>query len=124
MHTPEVLKIAAAQALAWQGTAAALTVLIAAWESLSRDVQIALVQGLSQITSPSLRTQIGHSVQQWLITLPATAEHSVLRRNLVMLLGQVGGDAAIPMLQTLRQDVDAGVRLHAEAALRSTPTRQ
>jgi HEAT repeat protein len=120
-HAPEVLKIAAVQALAWQGTAAALAVVIHRWDVLSDDVRIALVQGLSQITSSSLKAQMIHPVQQWLSALPATADHSWLRRNLVMLLGQVGGDAAIPLLQDLSQDADRGVRFHAEAALRTAP---
>lgn len=121
IHTPEPLKIAASQALAWQGTAAALAVLIQTWDTLGQDTRIALVQGLSQITHPGLKTQMSQPVQQWLNTLPATADHSLLRRNLVMLLGQIGDDTALPILQTLSQDADAGVRFHAEAALRSTP---
>lgn len=117
-HTPERLKIAAVQALSWQDTAAALAVVIHAWDALSQGVRIALVQGLSQLTSPSLKAQLSHPVQEWLSALPATADYSLLRRNLVMLLGQVGGDAAIPLLQDLSQDADRGVRFHAAAALR------
>jgi len=121
IHTPELLKIAASQALAWQGTAAALGVLIQTWDTLGQDTRISLVQGLSQITHPGLKAQMIAPVQQWLNTIPATAGHSFLRRNLVMLLGQIGDDAALSTLQTLSQDADAGVRFHAEAALRSTP---
>ncbi|MFH7245210.1 MAG: HEAT repeat domain-containing protein [Spirulina sp.] len=118
-HTPESLKIAAAQALAWQGTVAALAVLIDAWDTLGQNVRIALVQGLSQISHPNLKAEMIAPVQRWLNGLPATTEYSLLRRNLVMLLGQVGGDSVIPLLQTLRQDADTGIRFHAEAALRS-----
>lgn len=121
-HTPNPLKTAAVQALAWQGTAAALGVLIQRWDTLGQDTRIALVQGLFQITRPDLKAQISPPVQQWLNRLPATADHSLLRRNLVMLLGQMGDDAALPILHTLSQDADAGVRFHAEAALRSAPT--
>lgn len=118
-YTPETLKIAAAQALARQDTTAALGVLINAWDTLGQTVQLALVPGFSQITQPSLKAQIIHPLRQWLNALPATAEYSLLRRNLVMLLGQLGGDSVMPLLQNLSQDADAGVRCHAEAALRS-----
>ena len=117
IHTPDILKVGAVRALAWQGTAAALTALLGAWKTSGQNVRIALVQGLSQITQPSLKTQMINPVQQWLTELPATAEHSLLRRNLVMVLGQVGGDDVIPILHALSQDSDAGVRLHAAAAL-------
>lgn len=119
IHTPERLKISAAQALAWQGTAAALGVLFQTWDTLGQDIRIALVQGLSQITHPGLKAQMIAPVQQWLNTIPTTADHSLLRRNLVMLLGHIGDDTALPILRTLSQDADAGVRFHAEAALRS-----
>jgi len=117
IHTPDILKIDAVRALAWQDTAAALTALLGAWKTSGQNVRIALVQGLSQMTQPSLKTQMINPVQQWLTELPATAEHSLLRRNLVMVLGQVGGDSVLPILYALSQDSDAGVRLHAAAAL-------
>ena len=120
-HTPELLKVATAQALAWQGTAAALEVLIHSWEPLPEAVQIAMLQGLSRLSDPRLKARLSDPVQGWLKALPPTPEHSLLRRNLVLLLGQVGEDPVGPILQTFRRDPDAGVRLHAEAALRSRP---
>jgi HEAT repeat protein len=115
--TPEPLQTAVVQALIWQNTAVALTGLIAAWETLEQTARLALVQGLPTLV-PDLLPQAAQALLRWLGATPAAAEHSLLRRHLVLALGQVGHGGAEPLLRSLLDDPDRGVQLHAEAALR------
>ncbi|WP_198807252.1 HEAT repeat domain-containing protein [Leptolyngbya sp. BL0902] len=117
-HTPVSLKLATVQALVWQDTPAAFEAIVQSWDMLSDAIRVTALQALSRTTNPSLQLRLVIQVPQWLDALPTTADRSLLRRHLVMLLGQWGDRRAIPILQALTQDEDAGVRLHAAAALR------
>jgi len=115
--TPEALQLAAVQALVWQNTAEALTGLIAAWDGLSSEARLTLIQGLPTLV-PALKTQATPALLRWLRALPATPPHSLLRRHLVLTLGQMNDPGLEADLRSLLQDPDLGVQLHAEAALR------
>lgn len=117
-YIPAPLKLAAVQALVWQDTPAAFEAIVQAWESLPNAVRVTALQALSRTVNPALQACLVVQVLQWLDALPATADCSLLRRHLVMLLGQLGDRRVTPILQALVQDEDAGVRLHAAAALR------
>nr|WP_228037859.1 HEAT repeat domain-containing protein [Nodosilinea sp. LEGE 06152] len=114
---PVSLQTAAVQALIWHNTPLALTGLIAAWEALAPAARLALVQGLPTV-SLELQTSAAQALQGWLGATPAAIEHSLLRRHLVLALGQMGHTEAEPLLRSLLDDPDQGVQLHAEAALR------
>lgn len=116
-YNPVSLQTAAVQALIWHDTTLALTGLIAAWDTLAQAARLALVQGLPTLV-PELQPQAALALQGWLRATPAVAEHSPLRRHLVLALGQVGRADAEPLLRSLLNDPDRGVQLHAEAALR------
>ncbi|PSN76634.1 hypothetical protein C8B47_26290 [filamentous cyanobacterium CCP4] len=111
------LQTAAVQALIWHNTTLALTGLVAAWDGLAPAARLALVQGLPTLV-PELQPQAAQALQRWLGAMPAIPEHSLLRRHLVLALGQVGRAEAEPLLRSLLDDPDRGVQLHAEAALR------
>ena len=121
-NTPAALQIAAVQALTWQNTAAALTGLIHAWDTLGEPPRLALLQGLAAL-DPALKLQAAPALGSWLRALPAIAAHTTLRRHLVLALGQLGSPAMAPELQALLQDPDPGVQIHAEAALRQLSPR-
>ncbi len=112
------LRIAATRALCWQATPQALAGIVAAWPAASLDLRLVMVQGLSLITAPDLHPQVMAHCVNWLAPLPATADQSALRRQLVTAIGQVGQTRAVPYLRLWLADADDGVRLHAEAALR------
>ncbi|MEB3290868.1 MAG: HEAT repeat domain-containing protein [Leptolyngbya sp.] len=116
-HTPETLQLATVQALAWQETAAALEAIAQNWDTLTTAARVAALQAFSRSRSPMLHDHLSRLVPQWLGELPPTAEHSLLRRHLVLLLGAVGDRQSLPILQALSHDADPGVRLHAVAAL-------
>ena len=111
------LQTAAVQALIWHNTSLALGGLITAWDSLAPTARLALVQGLPTLV-PALQPQAAQALQEWLEATAATPEHSLLRRHLVLALGQVGRAEAEPLLRSLLNDPDQGVQLHAEVALR------
>ncbi|WP_169616286.1 HEAT repeat domain-containing protein [Nodosilinea sp. P-1105] len=112
------LRIAATRALCWQATPQALAGIVSAWPTASVDLRLVMVQGLSLITAPDLHPQVMMYFVNWLESLPTTADQSVLRRQLVTAMGQVGQTRAVPYLRLWLGDADDGVRLHAEAALR------
>ncbi|MGB3138663.1 MAG: HEAT repeat domain-containing protein [Nodosilinea sp.] len=112
----QVLQPAVVQALLWQDNDTALAGLITAWGALGRPAQVVLVQGLPSLTAQHLQTAV--ALEGWLRTLPKTPDHSLLRRHLVLALGEIGGAPTEPLLRSLLSDGDLGVRLHAEAALR------
>ena len=116
--SPPQLKIAAVQALGWQASQAALAGLIQSWPQADQDLRLAIVQSLSRLHGQALATAVTQQFLLWLDATPATPANSLLRRNLVTALGQMGGQEARPLLTTLLTDADDGVRLHAEAALR------
>lgn len=117
--TPKTLKQSTVQALAWQNTPTALAVLVQTWDTLALDLRITALHALSCAMGTPLQEVLGHQVQRWLNALSPTPDHSLLRRNLIMLLRYMGQEAVTETLHRLRHDADAGVRLHAEAALRS-----
>ncbi|MEO1070484.1 MAG: HEAT repeat domain-containing protein [Cyanobacteria bacterium J06638_6] len=119
----EALQTYLVQALTWQNTVAALDGLAEAWSSLSQPVRLATVQGLGTV-APALAPQAAAALSHWLQALPATPVHGILRSHLVLALGHLGRPERVPQLQSLCQDPDPVVQLHAEAALRqsqSTP---
>jgi HEAT repeat protein len=120
----EALQTYIVQALTWQNTVAALDGLAAAWSSLSQPARLATVQGLGAV-APALAPQVAEALSHWLSALPATPVHGILRSHLVLALGHLGRPEPVPQLQSLCQDPDPVVQLHAEAALRqlqqSTP---
>ncbi|WP_197065013.1 HEAT repeat domain-containing protein [Leptolyngbya sp. KIOST-1] len=120
---PDPRQTALVQALLWQNSAAALTGLIEAWAELTAAARLVLIQGLPTLGA-DLHQRAGLTLQDWLEELPATADHSALRRHLVLALGQVGQADAEPLLRSLLHDPDRGVQIHAEAALRQLQQQQ
>lgn len=115
--TPETLQTFAVQALTWQNTATALEGLIRAWDRLKQPARLALVQGMAAV-APDHRSLAAPALASWLRSLRPTADHSALRRHLILALGQIGDPGLEPELRSLLHDPDPGVQLHAEAALR------
>ncbi|WP_348236141.1 HEAT repeat domain-containing protein [Leptolyngbya subtilissima] len=115
--TPGPLQVFTVQALNWQNTATALEGLIQAWDRLEYPARLALVQGIAAVSSDH-RSQATSALANWLQLLPPSAENSTLRRQLVLALGQMGDLGLEPVLRSLLHDLDPGVQLHAEAALR------
>jgi HEAT repeat protein len=103
--------------LSWQASDAALEGLIHHWLQADQTIRLAVVQSLSRLNEQRQTEALGQQFLLWLEALPAIPANSLLRRNLVIALGQTGELAALPLLTTLLTDADEGVRLHAEAAL-------
>jgi len=115
--SPPSIQIAAVQSLSWQASDAALEGLIHHWPQADQTIRLAVVQSLSRLNEQRQTEALGQQFLLWLEALPAIPANSLLRRNLVIALGQTGELAALPLLTTLLTDADEGVRLHAEAAL-------
>lgn len=117
--TPAPLQQTAIQALGWMETPTALTGLLTLWTEVPTQQRSTILAALSRQSDPGLRQQAAKAVMQWLIALDSRPEHSRLRQQAALTLGQLGWVEASPLLQTLASDPDEAVSLHAIAALRS-----
>lgn len=120
--TTDLLLTAVVQALGWQGTPQATEALIALWANASPTIRLELVKALTTVCQPPARHRASQQLMAWLQQLPTPATvtnpGNGLKRAMILGLGTLGSDTVIPYLQTLLQDPDAGIRLHAAAALR------
>ncbi|NJL45652.1 MAG: HEAT repeat domain-containing protein [Leptolyngbyaceae cyanobacterium SM2_3_12] len=117
--TPEMLRVAVVQSLGWQATPVAVNGLIAIWTGATVPVRLEIIRALSLLQPPELRATATTHLIEWLAELPTTVALGRLRQSMVLTLGTLGQETAFPCLTDLLIDEDRGVRLHAEAALRS-----
>lgn len=117
--TPIPLQQTAIQALGWMETSSALASLLTLWPGSSTEQRLTILAALSRLSDEGLRQQAAKAVMQWLSALAVNPEQSRLRQQAALTLGQLGWVEARPLLQSLVDDSDEGVSLHAIAALRS-----
>ena len=121
-HTPEPLKITAAQALGWIETEPAFSALVAAWGAVGTRVQLQMITILGGLTSLSLRPRSQGILQTWLTELLELSAGMEQKQAIALALGHLQAQSARPLLARLAADPDEQVRLHGEAALRLLAT--
>jgi HEAT repeat protein len=122
-YTPTPLKVDLVRSLGWIETPTALTYLqqvlqqaIAAPEMMPVVQEIIL--GLGHIESPQLQEQATQLLLTVLHLDQAPVHQPSLRQALALSLGHLGHPVALDPLIQLLADADAGVKLHAVAALK------
>lgn len=117
--TPMPLQQAAIQALGWMETPTAVASLLTLWAEASAEQRLVILAALSRQSHETLKQQAARAVMEWLPALPVSPEQSRLRQQAALALGQLGWVEASSLLQTLVDDPDEAVSLHAIAALRN-----
>lgn len=121
-NTPVPLQQDTIRALSWLGTSQALDTLqqwlFAETSRSARDVQLEGIAALGRWSQPELQPTAAEALVHAL-TVPPFIKDAVLRRAIATALGTLKQPTTLEPLIHLLADEDAGVRLHAIAALRT-----
>lgn len=119
-NTPS-LQLETVRALGWVGTATGLEYLGQSFDSLlplAVTVRQEIVTVLGRVEQPDLRTRAAEILIDMLKTAHPAIQYPSVKQVIALSLGQLGETQAIDELIQLLSDADAGVRLHAIAALK------
>jgi HEAT repeat protein len=135
-QTPIELQVETVRALSWIGSASAMTVIRACFDSAlpaylpsitgtaaARDqLQREIVAILGRVESATAKIMALQILQQLLETAHPVSDTSPGKQQIAVSLGHLRDANAIPALIQLAADADLIVRLHAIAALKQTPS--
>ena len=117
-HTPASLQVEIARSLGWIGTAQAVEVLAEGLQNRSEAIGQETVVALGQVQLPDLHPQLVSLLTAVIKQEVPAAQWARVRQAAALELGRLGNtESFAPLIQLLR-DPDAGVRLHAIAALK------
>ena len=118
-NTPVSLQIEVIRALGWMGTATGLEYLRYCLNHLeSVTVWQEIVTVLGRVEQPDLKARAAEILIDMLKSNHPATGHESVKQAIAVSLGQLGEIQAIDELIQLLADADAGVRLHAIAALK------
>lgn len=116
---PSPLQITIIRALGWMETHRALTYLGGILGELSAVCQLEAIAVLGRVTNPAMKPL---AAQILIDFFPhPNVQDAQTKCSLALAWGQLGDEAAIPLLVGMLADVDPGVQLHAIAALKNFP---
>lgn len=116
--TPIAQQIALVRALGWMKAPEALAVLESILETAPAPVLLEAIAVLGRTQEPRWQPKIAQRLQA-LLPQPAIGASAAAKQAIALALGQLGDRAALEGLTGLLADEDAGVRLHAIAALKA-----
>lgn len=116
--TPISLQIHIVRALSWSETDLALEYLQQALAWSNERVCQEIVTLLGREAKPNLKDKATQILLDFLNSGQAIANLPTIRKTLAMSIGELGQSRAIIFLHKLAEDSEAGVRLHAIAALK------
>jgi HEAT repeat protein len=116
--TPPDLKLTLVRSLSWIAHAQALDYLRIALGWCDRPVCLAIIQALSTQDLPELQAIATQILLAFLNSGQQNSQDTQIRQQIAMALGELGDPSAISSLQSLTQDPNRQIRLHAQAALR------
>jgi HEAT repeat protein len=118
-NTPVSLQIEIVRALGWIGTATSLEYLRYCLNQLeSSAVSQEIVTVLGQVEQPDLKAKAVEILIDMLKSDHPATGHQSVKQAIALSLGQLGATQAIDELIQLLADADAGIRLHAIAAMK------
>ncbi|MGB7445101.1 MAG: HEAT repeat domain-containing protein [Coleofasciculaceae cyanobacterium] len=115
--TPVTLKLTLVRALSWIETSLALKYLERAAQIQSVPVFREIVLALGRVEQPKLKPTSAAILSKLVYSGHPAIQQSQIKQYVAVGLGKLGGEQAKLVLQELVTEGDAGVRLHANAAL-------
>lgn len=116
--TPISQQIALVRALGWMKVPEALAALESILETAPAPVLLEAIAALGRTQEPRWRPKVAQRLQS-LLSHPGVQASAAAKQAIALALGQLGDRAALGGLTGLLADEDAGVRLHAIAALKA-----
>jgi HEAT repeat protein len=115
-HTPFLLQVEIVRSLSWIDSLLVLEYLRQSLNLKSPIVCLEGIRALGQVSQPQYQSIAAQLLLDWWRSTPSALQHSEIRQTLALELGRLGNPQALPYLQTLKNDPDAKVRIHAETA--------
>lgn len=117
---PSPLQITIIRALGWMETHRALAYLGEIIGELSAICQVEAIAVLSRVTNPAIKPLASQILIDFFPSVDV--QDAQMKCALALAWGQLGDEAAIPLIMRMLADIDPGVKLHAIAALKNFPT--
>lgn len=115
-HTPVPLQVEIARSLSWIDSLLALEYLRQSLELPSPTVCLEVVRSIGQVSKPQYRSLCTRILLDWSRSTHPALQHPEIRQTIALELGRLGDSQALPYLQTLKNDPDEKVRIHAKMA--------
>jgi HEAT repeat protein len=118
LATPPSLKLTLVRSLGWMTHPKALHYLGIALHWCDHPICIAIIQALATQEQPELRAIATQILLEFLTAAQHHSQDPAIRQQTALALGELGDPTALSYLETLAQDPNLQIRLHAQAALR------